>query len=599
MYVLGTAGHVDHGKSTLIHALTGIDPDRLAEEKRRGLTIDLGFAWLEIGGREVGIVDVPGHERFVHNMLAGAGSVDATIFVVAANEGWMPQSEEHLQILDLLSVRGGVIALTKADMVDAEEIDIVSKEISERLKDTALDGAPIITVSATTGAGLDKLCAALRNVLDHIEESPDTGRPRVFVDRSFSVKGAGTVVTGTLTHGSLRAGDDVLVAPAGIRTKIRSIQTHKRGRDRAEPGSRVALNLAGLERHEIKRGDAIIKPGQWLATAVVGAQIKTTRTLSHPLTSRGAYKLYVGSAEVDARVTLLEASPSVAGTSFARLTLSEPVVATEGDRFVLRDASRDETVGGGVILDAHPVSHRVSREILRERLVRRASVLPSRAGSFAVHERGAIATESVPALAGDLAPSTIVLRSHVADPDWLAAAVARIEDTLGQFHARSPLERGMPKDFARRESGFTDAALFADVVEHSPRITADGTLLRLASHEVRLSPQQAAERDRLLDEISGLAPPKMEHLEQRFGRSLLQTTVASGEVIRIGEFAFASASVENAKEAIRIAIERNGPLTAAHIRDLLGTSRKYLIPLLEYLDAAGFTRRIGDLRRLR
>jgi len=324
LQVVATAGHVDHGKSSLILRLTGIDPDRLAEEKRRGLTIDLGFAWCALpSGREIGFVDVPGHERFVRNMLAGVGPVRLVLFVVAADEGWKPQSEEHLAIVDVLGAHAGVVALTKCDLVDEMALDLAVEETRERLAGTALQDAPVIPCSSATSEGLDELTDALDAMVAGAPPPEDHDRPRLFVDRVFTIKGAGTVVTGTLTGGTIEVGEEVELFPTGRRARVRGLQTHKRAIDVARPVSRVAANLTGIERTALERGDVIGLPGQWRATGVLDARVRPVRRLAHPLTSRGAYKLYAGSAERDARVRFF-GDPATG--AFARIRLSSPVI---------------------------------------------------------------------------------------------------------------------------------------------------------------------------------------------------------------------------------------------------------------------------------
>ena len=602
MHVLGTAGHVDHGKSTLVQALTGIDPDRLAEEKARGLTIDLGFAWLTTpGGREVGIVDVPGHERFVHNMLAGVGSIDATIFVVDAAEGWKPQSEEHLQILNLLGAHGGVVALTKADLVDDDTIDLAREEVAERIAGTALDGAEIVPVSARALTGLPELLAAIDRLLDRTPDPADHDRPRVFVDRSFSIKGAGTVVTGTLTGGTLRADDDVEIAPSGVRARIRGIQTHHRDRTLAEPVARVALNLAGLDRHQIVRGDAVVRPGQWRATHALGVRLRAVRSLPQPITGRGSFKVYVGAAEIGAKLTLLDV-PRVGagGEAYARLLLDEPIVATEGDRFVLRDTGRRETVAGGVILDAHPVPGRFTRGRLVDRLAARAAA--EDVAPLVVAERGVIPADDVVALTGTKEPRGAVrLRSYAADPGWLDRTLSRIEAILRDFHEAEPLARGMPRDDARRAASIPDARLFLEILEQAPeRVALEGALLHLVSHAVRLTPEQEAARAKLMDAASGFAPPSLAELQRSHGGKLVGALIDSADLVKLSpQMVFSRTALEDAKRIMSEAVASEGPLTASRIRELLGTSRKYVIPLLEYLDATGFTRRDGDVRTVR
>ena len=472
MYVLGTAGHVDHGKSTLIRRLTGIDPDRLAEEKARGLTIDLGFAWMTLpSGREIGVVDVPGHERFIHNMLAGVGQIDATVFVVAADEGWKPQSEEHLAILDLLGARGGLIALTKADA--AHDLDAIESDVRDRVKGTALADAEIVPVSAVTGAGIADLLAAIDRMLDGTPEAPDAGRPRLFVDRSFTIKGAGTVVTGTLTGGSLAEGDEVIVLPAGTPARVRSIQTHRVGRAVAHPTSRVALNLAGLDREQIRRGDAVVRAGWWKPSEVLDVRLRAVRSLAHPITARGAYLVYAGTAEVPARLRLLDDAELRPGDeAFARLTLTEPVVAGIFDRVVLRDTGRRSTVAGGLVLDPHPSERRLgetARAGRVEELRRRASSTPQTIANVVVDERGSVGRAALPWLAGaSEASEAAALPSFFVSRATFAEAAETIATTLEHLHASRPLERGIPREEVSAAAGKL-------TLERGARHPGDGT----------------------------------------------------------------------------------------------------------------------------
>ena len=606
MHVIGTAGHVDHGKSTLIERLTGIDPDRLAEEKQRGLTIDLGFAWLTLpSGREVGIVDVPGHERFVHNMLAGAGSIDATIFVVAANEGWKPQSEEHLAILDLLGAHGGVVALTKRDLVEAGELDDVGASIQEHVNGSALEGAPIVPVSALSGEGLEKLLASLEEVLEHTPEARDDDRPRMFIDRSFTMKGSGTVVTGTLTGGRIRVGDEVEVLPAGVRARVRSIQTHKVKRDEAVPGSRVALNLAGLDRHEIGRGDAIVRPGRWRPTDMLDVWMRPLRGIEHAVSSRGAFKLYLGSAEVDARVRFLEPEKlAPGGEAFARLTLSSPIVADAFDRFVIRDSGRSETVAGGEVLDAHPLRPKLT---VADRATRVAELEARRAAGREglveriLAERHVVTTMELELLGGTT-PSIGALPGYAASTEWLRTNTAALIEALDTFHRANPLVRGMPREEARAKVGLNDTELFAAFVSSlAGRVSADGPLLRLTSHTVTLSPQHSAVRDKVVAELdgTGMQPPTIKDLEGVYGAALVKALLESGELVRFSsDLALTARRYDETKEQIAAAVRDRGPLTASQLKELLGTSRKYIIPLLEHFDSVGFTRRNGDTRTL-
>lgn len=587
MFVLGTAGHVDHGKSTLVERLTGIDPDRFAEEKRRGLTIDLGFAWTTLpSGREVGIVDVPGHERFIRNMLAGAGQVDTVIFVVDANEGWRRQSEEHLAILDLLGVGRGVVALTKADI--ARDIPAVTSQIAAELRNTPLQHAPIIPVSAITGDGIPALITALDRLLDDAAE-PGGDRPRLYVDRSFTVAGAGTVVTGTLTGGAIHTGDQLVILPKNNPVRVRSIQTHKLGRDVAVPTSRVALNLAGISTGDVVRGDALVRSGQWEPTKLIDIELQPVRRLDHPISERGAFLVYAGTAETCARIKLI-------GERFARLTLSEPLVLIPGDRVVIRDTGRQITVGGGRVLDAHPSSARIT-DRTEGLLQERAGAGPSSFGDMVVKQRGVVETRRLPALAGvESAPNASVLPSFLVAPAWLAWMQAKAEQVLRLFHQEHPFEQGMPREALRSALTMHNERLFTETVAAFDSITADGPVLRLKDHTVPLGP----ELDEVRAAAKGVQPPTYRELIARFDVSRVHALIQSGDLIRVSEEIVVSAeTMALAKTTIADAFKAQGPLTAAQIKDALGTTRKYAIPLLEHLDREGFTRRDGDVRSIR
>jgi selenocysteine-specific elongation factor len=359
LFVLGTAGHIDHGKSALVHALTDIDPDRLAEEKERGMTIDLGFAWLKLpSGREIGIVDVPGHERFVRNMLAGAGGIDVAMLVIAANEGIMPQTREHLAILDILGISKGVVALTKKDLVDDEWLALVRMEIEELLKPTTLAGIPIVPVSSVTREGIPELLVTIDNLLDTTSPKKDKGRPRLPIDRVFTIAGAGTVVTGTLIDGLLSVGQEMEIVPSGLKTRLRGLQTHKTGVNSASPGSRVAANLTGVTTTEVQRGDVLTKPGWLVPTTMVSARLHILKDARYPLKHNAERNVYVLAAEATAIIRLLDAEEIKPGENgWIQLLLDRPVPIVDSDHFVIR--STTETLGGGVVVDAH--SRRLSR----------------------------------------------------------------------------------------------------------------------------------------------------------------------------------------------------------------------------------------------
>ncbi len=613
LHVVATAGHVDHGKSSLILRLTGMDPDRLAEEKRRGLTIDLGFAWATLpSGREIGFVDVPGHERFIRNMLAGVGPVRLVLFVVAADEGWKPQSEEHLQIVDILGVFGGVVAMTKSDLVDEATLRERTGEVAARLEGTRLENAPIVPCSATMGAGLDRLRAALDDLLAAAPAPESEGRPRQFLDRVFTIRGSGTVVTGTLTGGPLAVGQEAEILPSGHHARIRGLQTHKRALQVARPVSRVAVNLVGTPREDLERGDVLALPGQWRATSVFEGSLRPVRALEHPLTQRGAYKLYAGSAERDARLRVYGASEVRPGDqAFVRITLNRPVVLDFRDGFVLREAGRRETVAGGQVLDTDPPSRPgpdpEARLGLREDAGR-----PALAWRL-VADRGAIRASDVLVLAGVHADEAVRAGAAKAgqwllSPDLAEAAAAAMTGALADHHARHPLRVGMEPSDARAvlaagnrvlaDPGLADAVL-AHLVE-TGRLARTGTAVRLPGH--RPSTAGRDDADRLVGAVTGSEPnpPTVRELQAAgFGLELIRAVCADGRLIRISPDLVLSP--EFVAEAERVVRDRGRPpgVTVSGFRQAIGTSRKYALPILEYFDARGLTRRQGDLRVVR
>jgi selenocysteine-specific elongation factor len=614
--VVATAGHVDHGKSSLILRLTGIDPDRLAEEKRRGLTIDLGFAWATLpSGREIGFVDVPGHERFVRNMLAGVGPVRLVMFVVAADEGWKPQSEEHLEIVDVLGAADGVVALTKADLVDDETLGIAELEVRERLAGTALADAPVVACSATTGDGLDRLAAALDEMVANAPAPEQDGRVRQFLDRVFSIRGAGTVVTGTLTGGPLAVGDEVEIFPTGRRARVRGLQSHKRALETARPIARVAVNLVGIEREELERGDVLGRPGSWRPTGVFEARVRPVRGLDHPLTGRGAFKLYAGSAGRDARMRLLGAArvePGNADGVFVRIRLPAPLVLEPGDRFVLRESGRRETVAGGIVLDTEPPSRPGPAAV--RRLERRAATSREDLPALVVAERGAVRATDLAALTGR-SPSAIDGAGR-SGAWWIATelldAVGEIIGRdLATFHRRNPLLPGADLASTRRSAaevversgrnadpGLVDALL--EALEGRSLIVREASEVRLATHRVALE-DRADEVDRLVAAVAGRepTPPSIADLaEEGFPREVVEAAARAGRLVRVSpELVFTPELVASAREAVGAA--GAGGITVSAFRERLGTSRKYALPLLEWFDLRGVTRRRGDVRVLR
>jgi selenocysteine-specific elongation factor len=647
-HVIGTAGHVDHGKSALVLALTGTDPDRLAEEKARGMTIDLGFAWTTLpSGREVGFVDVPGHERFVHNMLAGVGGVDCALFVVDASEGWRPQSAEHLAILDLLGIATGVVALSKVDLVDSVTSDLVAAEVRARLAGTSLAAAAIVATAAPAGLGLDELRAALDNALDGVPGPPDRGRPRLAVDRVFSVRGSGTVVTGTLTGGMLSADLEAELLPAGRRVRIRALQSHGRPVKRAAPARRLAVNLAGVATDQVERGDVLVLPGQWAPTGVADCRLRCLAGAPAPLRAHGAYLLYAGTAETAVRLQPIDAHEVRPGeTALVRLHLKRPLVLDVLEPVVVRDSGRDETVGGGRVLDPFPLGqvHGTAARVRRteELEAREAAVseaatreapgreAPGRRGT-AREDGGRTALERVgllervlaergPTPLGDLprlvgaGPATVdrmlaaavearqAVRSRSlawSEAGWRAAETAVLE-AVARHHRDEPLAPGLPAQTARQvvEGG-------AEVVEAllaDGRLVLDGPAVRLRGHGVRLDPRQQAVRTRVETALAEGGTAVLGEADlARLGadRRLIAALVRQGVLVAVAPGLYLGGTVlEQAVATLRRTFPEGRTFTAAEAKEALGTTRKTAIPLLEHLDRRGVTLRFGDKRRL-
>jgi selenocysteine-specific elongation factor len=622
-HVIGTAGHVDHGKSALIQALTGTDPDRLAEEKARGLTIDLGFAWTILpSGREVGFVDVPGHERFVHNMLAGVGGVGCALFVVDASEGWRPQSAEHLAILDLLGIPAGVVALTKVDLVDDATRERVAAEVRDRLRGTTLDGAAVVPAAPPSGLGVAAVAAALDAALDRLPEPPDRGRPRLPVDRVFTMRGSGTVVTGTLSGGSLRADGEVELLPGGRRARVRGLQGHGRPLAEATPARRLAVNLAGVTTGQVARGDVLALPGQWAATATADCRLRCLDGAPAPLRGRGAYLVYAGAAETAARLQPLDATEvRPGGDALVRLHLERPLVLDVFEPLVLRDSGRDETVGGGLVLDPFPpaavrgTAARLRRtEELEAREAAGRSGLPERV----LAERGVVPLAELPRLAAvapDRLPAALaaagagVVTSRTlawARTAWEDAAAAVVE-AVARSHRDDPSAPGLPAQAARTAAlapGWPGAA-GAEVVEAlvaGGRLVADGPTLRLPGHGPRLDPAQRALRARVeaaLDEAGVGLLGDAALAELGADRKAAALLVRLGVLVPIAPGGYLGRStLEAAVETLRRSFPDGRQFAATEAKEALGTTRRTAIPLLEHLDHTGVTIRQGDLRRL-
>ena len=617
--VIGTAGHVDHGKSTLIKALTGIDPDRLREEQERGMTIDLGFAHLVLpGGTEVGIVDVPGHEDFIRNMLAGVGAIDAVVLVVAADEGVMPQTKEHLAILSLLGIERGVIALTKRDLVDDAWAALAADDVRAAVAGTSLAEAPLVAVSATAGTGLDELVSAIERVLGEAPVRRDVARPRLPIDRAFTMSGFGTVVTGTLIDGSFAVGEEVEIVPGPKRARIRGLQTHRRAVAAAQPGARVAMNLSGVGKDELERGMVVIRPGSLAPVSVLGLRLAVLEAASGPLAHDELVKVHLGTAEVMGRVSVLEGDAIAPGESaWAQLRLASPVVAVAGDRLVLRRPSPPETVGGGTTLDTTGERPRRRAEALAL-LTRRAAPTPA-ARLLAALEVPRQASEAAaragldPAAAEAAASGLVASGAAVALGDALLAREAyealatRVERSLAMAHRRSPLRAGLPREEVRAGLSLPPkqaAAAVARLVVDG-RVVERGTALALPGHRPALSPEQEAAwaKARAALARDPLRPPEVAALEIELGisgldRDVLAALAERGDVVRVGDGVFLPEAVRSFGSAVIDEIAAAGRITVSRARDLTGSSRKHVLPLLQFIDDNGITRRIGDDRVL-
>jgi selenocysteine-specific elongation factor len=627
--VVGTAGHIDHGKTSLVKALTGIDTDRLPEEKARGITIDLGFAFLEEpGGLTIEIVDVPGHERFVKNMLAGVGGIDLAMLVIAADEGVMPQTREHLAICSLLRIRSGLVALTKTDLVEPDWLELVRDDVATLVRSTFLEGAPIVPASAKTGAGLPELRQALRRLAEAVPERAVDQLARLPIDRVFTVKGFGTVVTGTLAAGRVAVDDRVEVYPKGVEAKVRGLQTHGHPVAEARAGQRTAVNLQGVERAALERGDVLAHAGTLVAAVLVDGTLELLPDAPHGLKTRTRVRFHAGTSEIMARVLLLDRAELAPGeTAFARFRLEAPLVALPGDRFVVRSYSPIVTIGGGTLLDVDPprfkrkapalVAHLTllqtgGPEVVLEEHVRHVGAAGVRLS--ALSGRVPFGPERLRGLLDALVAAGHVL---VVDRDWFLHPEsgrrlrALVVGALEAFHRAHPLRPGMSREELRGRSGGADERVFAALLaalETEGVVKSERDKVRLAAHEVRLTPEQQRVVDQIEQEFlrAEAAPPSPDEALGRAGvrgdeeHELFQVLVQSGRLLRVKESLFFHARALDAIQQKLVAMLRErkeiGP---ADIKDLLGISRKYAIPLLEFFDQRRVTTRVGERRVLR
>ena len=638
MRVIGTAGHVDHGKSTLVRAITGIDPDRLKEEKQREMTIDLGFAWLTLPSKEpIGIVDVPGHQDFIKNMLAGVGGIDAALFVIAADEGVMPQTREHLAILDLLEIPRGIIAMTKVDMVDDEDwLELVEADISETVATTVLADAPIIPVSAIRGDGLSSLLSTLDQMLAEAPPRPNRGRPRLPVDRVFSISGFGTIVTGTLLDGEFHTGQEVEILPQRLQSRIRGLQSHKKSVNLAEPGSRTAVNLTGVSTDDLGRGSVVTTPGWLEPSQLVDVHLKLLADALKPLRHNQEVEIFTGAIEVLGYARLLgvrQLEPGQEGWVQLRLAHRIPVI--KGDHFIIRQPSPSLTIGGGVVVDALPRRrHRRFRPELIKRLETLLAGTPEDLLLAELDQRGPIAIKTLLEVVGIATnPASTALQNLLKSNDvfllddvegtinsaqlgepakskvlvaskagW-AALLSRIKATLADYHERTPLRLGMPRSELKSRLKLETRLLNEAIqrAEYQNALVTTDTTVRLPEHRVTFSSNQQAAIDQTLAKFHAnpYNTPLPRDVSATLGEEVMMALVEGGQLTLLSkDVILLSSTYVEFVDWVKNYLRKNETVNVAQVRDTFNTSRKYALALLEYTDEQRITKRIGDERVL-
>jgi selenocysteine-specific elongation factor len=566
MRIIATAGHVDHGKSSLVQALTGTDPDRWEEEKRRGLTIDLGFAFTQIGDQQIGFIDVPGHVRFLRNMLAGIGGIEACMFVIAANEGWKPQTEEHLRILDAIGITTGLIVLTKTDLVDAEALALTIDSVQRHVRSTFLEDAPVVQVSIHDSSTLEVLRNTINGVITSLPPVVNTHRPRIWVDRAFAAKGSGTVITGTLTGSPLSLGDELVLQPSNTAVKVRGIQSNGVSLNTLEAGNRCALNLTGIDHADVNRGDVAVVDGQWLGTNKFDASLQVLASIEHAVSKRGSYMMYVGSREIKVVLHPIGSTNIQSGeTGFIRVALPDTLPLVPGDRFILRESGRDETIGGGEVLDIQPI-------------LRSSKATPNKEISRVVAERGWVQLPQLQLLAGrnvDISEIEQALDGWVTTNDNLAEVSSEVVALI----------------VASKDLGVDVATLKTHQRLVLPTLTnvtvRDGRARSADANDVASHPLVKQFAD------AGCTPPDSASVDKVIVRQLVQR----GIFVHCDELYFHSSAIDYAVAAARqlLVVNPHG-FTVAQFREHLGVSRKYALPLINHLDITGFTRRRDDVR---
>ncbi|MFZ5644388.1 MAG: selenocysteine-specific translation elongation factor [Bacillota bacterium] len=626
--IIGTAGHVDHGKTLLIKAMTGLETDRLKEEKERGISIELGFAFLDLpGGRRAGIIDVPGHERFIKNMLAGVGGIDMVMLIIAADEGVMPQTREHLDIIQLLQVRHGIVVLTKIDMVEGEWLSLVREEVREFLKDTVLENAPIIEVSSVTGEGIGRLKESLASMAELVERRIADGPLRLPVDRVFSVTGFGTVVTGTLISGSAATGDPVEIIPGGLSSRIRNIHVHSLKVERAEAGQRVALNIAGVEVEQVNRGNVVAAPGYLSPTYRMDVRLQLLES-AKKLKNRARVRIYLGTAEIFGRVVLLKEEELEPGNwTYAQLELEEEAVAARGDRFVIRSYSPMRTIGGGTVIDTRPVKHkRFKKEVIDSIATREKGTPPELVQQALVPGKGMLAAEEIIRVTGlneeelnetikDMCGRGLVRKIENDGPGYYIGLEqyqkwsGEIKSQVINYHHRFPLREGYPKEELRsRKFSGINAKQFQMLLQslESEKIIVTGAT---TVSDPGFTPEPGPDLKAKISTIesrykaSAMQPPSWKDTAANLGLD----DITAGEVIHFlvrkgilkkvsDDIYFHSSVLKEARLKLEKHFESKGEITVGETRDIFNTSRKYTLPLLEYFDREKVTKRVGDVR---
>jgi selenocysteine-specific elongation factor len=628
--ILGTAGHIDHGKTSLIKALTGIDTDRLKEEKRRGITIELGFAHLELpSGQVLGIVDVPGHEKFVKNMVAGATGIDLVALIIAADEGVMPQTTEHLEICQLLNIQHGLVVLTKIDMVEPDWLELVREDVTDFLSDTFLAPAPLIEVSSLTGKGLKELIHAIDTLVQEIPERDAGNFFRLPIDRVFTMRGFGTVVTGTTISGRIQTGDEVTIYPQGISSRIRGIQVHNREADQVRAGLRTAINLQGIEKAQIQRGHVLAAKDSLRSTYMLDVLLELIPSAPWKLKNRAKVRFHTGTSEIISTVILIDRDELEQGeTCFAQIRLDQPTALLQHDRYILRSYSPVRAIGGGEILNALPLKKkRFSKEALSELKLLNTGDLQEtteqfiRMGSFHGLENSELQfltntskkkLEEI--LRVLLAQKRIIQYNRESatfiHADYLGKARDEINVTLTAYHHDFPLKTGLLKEELRsRTVGSHNQKLFNHIINqliHENIIVQEKEVLRLKEHKVTLAQDQQKVRIQIEDAYlkSGLQPPYFKELKKRFpqdmGDDVLQVMVKEGLLIKVKEdLYFHQKALEDLKNRLVTFLREKGEISTPQFKDMTGTSRKYTIPIIEYFDRSQITVRVGDNRVLR